>query len=62
MPEKEHGDHMFRVLTHEGDPSETPLVNLRSAEQIAVLYLILVGRRAWCTILQPRNIGTCPSK
>lgn len=47
MPEQEHRDQMFRFLTREGDPNETSLVNLRSAKQLADLYLILIGRRMW---------------
>lgn len=52
IPDPEHRDLMFRVLTPEGDPNETPLANLRSAKQLADLYLILVGRRTWKTILE----------
>lgn len=52
MPDPEHREQMFRVLTPEGDAMETPLANLRSAKQLADLYLILVGRRNWSTILR----------
>jgi AbiV family abortive infection protein len=51
MPAQEHRDQMFPALTPEGDPNETSLVNLRSAKQLADLYLILVGKRTWRTIL-----------
>jgi hypothetical protein len=51
MPEQEHREQMFKLLKPEGDPAETPLVNLRSAKQLADLYLIHMGRRNWRTIL-----------
>jgi hypothetical protein len=51
MPNREHRDQMFRALKPEGDPAETPLVNLRSAKQLTDLYLIHTGRRTWRTIL-----------
>jgi AbiV family abortive infection protein len=51
MPEQAHRDQMFQSLTPQGDPEETPLVNLRSAKQLADLYLILVGQRTWNLIL-----------
>jgi hypothetical protein len=54
MPDREHRDQMFRVLKPEGDPAETPLVNLRAAKQLADLYLIHTGRRTWRTILERR--------
>ncbi|WP_129791529.1 hypothetical protein [Sphingosinicella sp. CPCC 101087] len=60
IPEQEHRDLMFRTLTREGDPSESPLANLRCAKQMADLYLILAGRRTWSTILQSAegsNVG-----
>jgi AbiV family abortive infection protein len=52
MPDRGHRDQMFRALKPEGDLSETPLVNLRSAKQLADLYLIHTGRRTWSTILE----------
>jgi hypothetical protein len=52
MAEREDRDRMFRVLRPEGDPAETSLVNLRSAKQLADLYLIHTGRRTWRTILE----------
>jgi AbiV family abortive infection protein len=51
MPDREHRDQMFRALKPEGDPAETPLVNLRSAKQLADLYLIHTSSRTWRTIL-----------
>jgi AbiV family abortive infection protein len=51
MPNQEHRDEMFRVLTPGGDPTKTPLGNLRSAKQLADLYLIHIGRRTWRKIL-----------
>jgi hypothetical protein len=51
MPDREHRDRMLRALRPEGDPAETPLVNLRSAKQLADLYLIYTARRTWRTIL-----------
>jgi hypothetical protein len=52
MPEREHRDRMFKTLRPEGDPAETPLVNLRSAKQLADLYLIHTGSQTWATILE----------
>lgn len=54
MPEQEHRDKMFPALTLAGDPNETSLANLRSAKQLADLYLILVGKRTWHTILDSK--------
>lgn len=51
MPDRDDRDRMFRALTPGGDPDETPLVNLRSAKQLADLYLIHTARRTWRTIL-----------
>jgi hypothetical protein len=42
---------MLKMLTREGDSTETPLANLRSAKQLADLYLIYTARRTWRTIL-----------
>lgn len=55
IPEKEHRDQMFQVLTAEGDQAETPLVNLRSAKQLTDLYLILVAKRTWTEILKSKS-------
>lgn len=51
IPDGADRDQMFRVLRAEGDPTESSLANLRSAKQITDLYLIQVGRRNWCAIL-----------
>jgi hypothetical protein len=45
MPDIEHRDRMFPALTPEGDSSDSALVNLRSAKQLADLYLIHVASR-----------------
>ena len=55
IADREHRDLMFKVLKPEGDLTETPLVNLRSAKQLADLYLIHIGRRTWRTILDRRG-------
>jgi len=57
MPNREDRDQMFSALKTEGDPAETSLVNLRSAKQLADLYLIHTARRTWRTILD-RTAGT----
>ncbi|WP_316980404.1 AbiV family abortive infection protein [Shumkonia mesophila] len=51
MPDHEHRRQTFRVLTPEGDTTETPLVNLRSAKQAADLYLMHTAGRTRRTIL-----------
>ena len=51
MPSREHRDQMYKVLQPEGDPAETALANLRSAKQLADLYLIHTGRQTWRAIL-----------
>lgn len=55
MPEREHRDQMFRVLKPGGNPEETPLANLRSAKQLADLYLIHIGQQTWRTVLDQRR-------
>jgi hypothetical protein len=47
MPEREHRDQMYKALQRQGDPAETTLVNLRSAKQLADLYLIHVAHQSW---------------
>jgi AbiV family abortive infection protein len=54
MPDREHRVQMLRALQPAGDPAETPLVNLRSAKQLADLYLIHTARRIWHAILDRR--------
>ena len=56
IPDPGDRDHMFKVLSPEGDPADTPLSNLRSAKQLADLYLIHIGRRTWRTILDQRRM------
>jgi|HubBroStandDraft_1064217.scaffolds.fasta_scaffold00328_4 AbiV family abortive infection protein len=63
IPDPEHRDQVLRALKPEGDPAETPLVNLRTAKQLADLYLIHISRRTWLTTsdrratVQGENIG-----
>ena len=57
MPEQEHRDRMITFLKPEGDPAETPLVNLRTVKQLTDLYLIYTGRRNWRTILDRHAVG-----
>ena len=52
MPEAEHREKMLKALKIQGDPDETSLTNLRSAKQIADLYLIHTARRTWRAILE----------
>lgn len=40
MPGPDRREQMLRVLTTEGYSNDTSLVNLRSAKQLADLYLI----------------------
>jgi AbiV family abortive infection protein len=47
---REDREKKFRALTLEGDPAEKPLVNLRTAKQLADLYLIETSRRIWHTV------------
>lgn len=51
IAERAHRDQVFRSLRPEGDPVETSLGNLRTAKQIADLYLILCGQDNWRNIL-----------
>ena len=55
MSEREHRDQMLRVLTPQGDPNETPLVNLRTTKQLADLYLIQAAHQIWRTILDRKG-------
>lgn len=54
MPEQEHRDLMFRVLSPKGDPNESSLANLRTTKHLADLYLIHVARKTWRTILDKK--------
>jgi AbiV family abortive infection protein len=49
--ERENRELLFRSLTVQGDPAETSLANLRTAKQVADLYLIQVANRTWRRIL-----------
>jgi len=61
MPDRKDRDQMYRFLRREGDPDETPLENLRSAKQLADLYLIHIGHRTWRTMLdRTRQAGDQP--
>jgi hypothetical protein len=51
MPQQLHRDKMFLSLQTRADPTETALVNLRTAKQLADLYLIHTARRTWRAIL-----------
>jgi len=53
-PAREDRDQMLKVLTPAGDQAETTLANLRSAKQVADLYLIHIARKTWRTILERR--------
>ncbi|WP_315729051.1 AbiV family abortive infection protein [Bradyrhizobium sp. SZCCHNS2015] len=55
MPDPQHRDRLFKALRTIGDPDETPLVNLRSAKQLADLYLIHTAKRTWRTILHRKD-------
>jgi hypothetical protein len=55
MPDCEDRDHMFKALKREGDPAETPLVNLRSVKQLTDLYRIHIGGRTWRRILEQKD-------
>jgi AbiV family abortive infection protein len=51
MPEREHREQMFQALTPSGDSTETSLDNLRSAKQLADLYLLHLSHRLWRNLL-----------
>lgn len=59
LGERTHRDQLFRALRPEGDPSETSLVNLRTAKQVADLYLIRCGQENWQKILTREPHATC---
>lgn len=56
MPDQQHRDQLFKALRVEGDPTETSLVNLRSAKQLADLYLVQTARRTWRSILDHEKV------
>jgi AbiV family abortive infection protein len=55
VPERENRELLFRSLTVQGNPAETSLANLRTAKQVADLYLIQVANRTWRRILDDRE-------
>lgn len=57
VPEREHRELLFKSLTTGGNPDETSLANLRTAKQVADLYLIQVANRTWQRILGVRADG-----
>jgi hypothetical protein len=55
VPEREHRELLFKSLTLQGNPDESSLGNLRTAKQVADLYLIQVAKRTWGRILDSRE-------
>jgi hypothetical protein len=55
VPERENRQLLFKSLTVQGNPDETSLANLRTAKQVADLYLIQVANRTWRRILDGRE-------
>jgi hypothetical protein len=55
MPEQEHREQMFKALRVQGDPAETSLVNLRSAKQLADLFLVHTAKCNWQSILENKE-------
>ncbi len=55
VPERENRELLFKSLTVQGNPAETSLANLRTAKQVADLYLIQVANRTWRRILDGRE-------
>jgi hypothetical protein len=55
MPEQQHRDKVFLALRTRADPTETALANLRTAKQLADLYLVHTARRTWTKILDHRE-------
>ena len=58
VPERENRELLFKSLTAPGNPAETALANLRTAKQVADLYLIQVANRTWRRILDDREAGS----
>jgi|GEM_PF-2780627 len=56
VQERENRELLFKSLTVQGDPTETSLANLRTAKQVADLYLIQVANRTWRRILAGREV------
>ena len=63
VPDRENREQLFKALTIQGDPSEASLANLRTAKQVADLYLNLVAKRTWRRILDVRegDVGETPA-
>jgi len=55
VPGRESRELRFKSLTVQGNPAETSLANLRTAKQVADLYLIQVANRTWRRVLDGRN-------
>ena len=55
FPEGENRELLFKSLTVQGNPAESSLANLRTAKQVADLYLIQVANRTWRRILDGRE-------
>jgi hypothetical protein len=55
VPERENRELLFKSLTVQGNPAKTSLANLRTAKQVADLYLIQVANRTWRRILDRRE-------
>jgi AbiV family abortive infection protein len=55
VPERQNRELLFKSLTVQGNPAESSLANLRTAKQIADLYLIHVANRTWQRILDARE-------
>ena len=55
VPEREHRQLLFKSLTLQGNQDESSLGNLRTAKQVADLYLIQVANRTWRRILDGRE-------
>ncbi len=61
VPERENREMLFKSLTVAGDPDDTPLANLRTAKQVADLYLIRAGQLSWRRILDTQLGPDSPS-
>jgi AbiV family abortive infection protein len=57
MPEQEHRDRLLKSLTVTGDTTQTSLVNLRTAKNLADLYLVHTASKTWTNILGARQVA-----
>lgn len=57
MPMAEHREKMLQSLRTEGNRQETSLANLRTAKQVADLYLVHTAERRWPLILESTETG-----